>query len=494
MIVSDEARAGPSLRASGNWLVWGVVATIAIVVIAAAASAAADLFPRMDTRIAEMLALAIAFVVANVAYQLHLGRRYALLNVYSGIFFSEFVVGTLVATARGDVLNKHHLSTDSVATGLGVALAGYVILLIGYHLPSLAPVIRPRPRPVADANTDAMPDFPVRYRIILFAMLVVTLALGFIQLALRVQHAGGFAAYLAVAYTLRYGTYADTDAANAWAVLASLMASGALPCAALLYVAWMRGRLSGLEKWLILLLTVVLLARQASTAFRAVVVFTLISAFAVYDCERRVGWKKLAIGAALIMLALVGVNYVHVLLHTLTGFGTTTSFSDASEELMAPHAYLETLTTIIDARSRIDPLNGEGMLTSILYFVPRAVWTSKVPSDAYGTGLVQSWAGLTTTYQMAVTNVGELVVHFGAAGLVAMLPWGFIYRWLDDRWWTGLEWRIVLVCISVPRVFPDQGMGLSAFMISVTSVAGFIIPLLIARRIAGLPTNTPSAA
>jgi hypothetical protein len=43
-------------------------------------------------------------------------------------------------------------------------------------------------------------------------------------------------------------------------------------------------------------------------------------------------------------------------------------------------------------------------------------------------------------------------------------------------------------------VFPDQGMGLSAFMISVTSVAGFIIPLLIARRIAGLPTNTPSAA
>ncbi|MDB4914157.1 MAG: hypothetical protein JWM95_1801 [Gemmatimonadetes bacterium] len=466
--------------------------TAAVLLTAAvAASATADLFPRMDIRIAEMLLLAIVLVVSNVAYQLHLGRRYALLNVYSGIFFSEFVVGTLVATARGDVLNKHHLSTDAVTTGLGIALGGYVILLIGYHLPSLIPWARPR-RSSVDARPTTATDFPLRYRVVLFLMLALTIGLGFIQLAIRVQHAGGFAAYLAVAYTLRYGTYADTDASNAWAVLASLMAAGALPSAALLYVAWMRGRLSGIEKWLIALLTVVLLARQASTAFRAVVVFTLISAFAVYDSERRVGWRKLAVGGVLIVVALVGVNYVHVLLHTLTGVGTTTSFSDASEELMAPHAYLETLTTLVDARARLDPLRGEGMLTSILYFVPRAIWTSKVPSDNYGTGLVQGWAGLTTTYQMAVTNVGELFVHFGSIGLVAMLAWGLIYRWLDDRWWHGMEWRIVLLCISVPRVFPDQGMGLSAFMISLTSVAGFIIPLIIAKRLAGLPAQTPA--
>jgi hypothetical protein len=480
------------VRASRRALGWTAAAVVAITLLARAHSAVVYEFPRLDVRIAMLLTLAVALVAVNVAYQLHLGRRYALLNVYSGIFFSEFVVGSLVATSRGEVVNKQHLATDAVVAALSLGLAGYVILLVGYHLPSLLPGGNPEAQ---RAKPAAVPgdDFPPRYRVVLFVATAVMIGLGFIQLALRIQKAGGVAQYLAIAYTLRYGTYADTDVSNAWAVLASLLAAGALPAAALLYIAWMRGKLSGLEKWLLLALTVLLLARQASTAFRAVVVFTLISAFAVYDSERRIGWRKLTVGVALIVVVLVGVNYLHVLLHALTGVGKVTDFGEASQELMAPHAYLETLSGLMDARSRLQPLEGQGMLTSILFFIPRAIWTAKVPSDQYGTGLVQDWAGLTTTYQMAVTNVGELFVHFGVIGLAALLVWGLIYRWLDDRWWHGLEWRMALLCISVPRVFPDQGMGLSAFMISITSVAWFLIPLAIAKKLAGLPSHTPSA-
>jgi hypothetical protein len=196
----------------------------------------------------------------------------------------------------------------------------------------------------------------------------------------------------------------------------------------------------------------------------------------------------------LILVALVGVNYGHVLLHSLTGFGETTSFSESSQELLAPHNYLQTFATLLETHTRLDHLEGSGMLTSILFFIPRAIWTTKVPSEQYGTSLVQAWAGLPTSYQIAVTNVGELVVHFGTGGIALLALWGMMYRWLDDRWSQGLEWRAVLLCISVPRVFPDQGMGLSAFMISLVSVACFMIPLALTKRLLGVREYTPAAS
>jgi hypothetical protein len=448
-------------------------------------------FPRMDAQIALLVLIGVVLVTINVWHQLRIGRRYALINVYSGIFLSEFIVGAFVATSSATILNKEPLSTEVVTLALGLGVGGYVMLTLGYYIPAIFPGRTAREH-AADlrATTDGDDDFPPRYRALLFVMLGVLIALGFVQLMLRIQKAGGFAEYLAIAYTLRYGTFADTDTANAGAVLASLLAAGALPAAALLYVAWLRGRLVAVEKWLLVAMTAVLLARQASTAFRAVVVFTLISAFAVYDSERGVSTRRLLLVGATMLLILIGVNHAHVMLHTLTGMGTATTFAESIQDLLAPHGYVETLSRVLDARARLEALQGSGMLTSILFFIPRAIWTSKVPSDEYGTGLVQGWAALPTHYQMAVTNVGELFVHFGAIGLTALLFWGIAYRWLDDKWSVGLEWRVVLLCISVPRVFPDQGMGLSAFMISLASVAFFMVPLAVAKRFMGIRGHT----
>ena len=444
-----------------------------------------DLFPRIDLAVAELLLIAIALGVGTIVQQLRQGRRYSLLVVYSAIFLSEFVVGTFVATARVDILWRQQLSSESVFRTLSLGVMGYVVLLLGYHVPAM------RGRLAAALNDDLPPqavgrEFPPRYRFALFALLAVTTAFGFVQLALRVKKAGSLAAYLAIAYTMRIGTYADTDAANAYAVLASLLASGALPAAALLFVAWMRGKLTGLEKWLLVAMTVALLGRQASTAFRAVVVFTLFSAFAVYDSERRISPQKVLAMGLVIFAALMGVNYLHVILHSLTGFGAATTFADSSKELLAPHAYLETFARLIEVHDRMGPLEGKGILTSLLFFIPRAVWLTKLPSDQFGTGIVQAWAGFPTTYQIAISNVGELFVHFGVAGLVGLFLWGVVYRWFDSKWTASLEWRVALLCIAAPRVFADQGMGISAFAISITSIAGFLIPLAIFQRLVGL--------
>ena len=443
-----------------------------------------DLFPRIDLVVGELMLIALLLGVGTIVQQVRAGRRYSLLVIYTAIFLSEFVVGTFVAAAKVDILWRQQLSSASIAHTLSIAVVGYVLFLVAYHVP-LQAAVPGAPR----EHRRTASDFPVRYRIVLFCLMTLMTALGFVQLALRVKKAGSFAAYLAIAYTLRIGTYAETDAANAWAVLASLFASGALPAAALLFVAWMRGKLTTFEKWLFLALTVALLGRQASTAFRAVVIFTLFSVFAVYDSERRIGAKKLALLGVVILSALVGVNYLHVILHSLTGVGAVTNFADSSKELLAPHAYLETLARLIEVRDRMIPLDGKGIFTSLLFFVPRAVWLSKLPSEAFGTGLVQAWAGFPTTYQIAISNVGELFVHFGYAGLVGMLAWGLVYRWFDARWHHGLEWRVVLLCISAPRVFADEGMGISALAITVVSVACFMVSLNAATRIAGLGSH-----
>lgn len=445
------------------------------------------LFPRITLPVAELLVLAIALPAAVIGQQLRQGRRFSLIVVYSLIFLSEFVVGTFVATGRDQILWRQQLSSDSVIRTLGLAVLGYAVLVAGYLLPSLARRgLPPGTAPARAARGDAGADFPPAYRVILFLMMALTTVFGFVQLALRIKKAGSFAAYLAIAYTMRIGTYAETDAANAWAVLASLLASGALPAAALLYIAWMRGKLSTFEKALLMALTVALIGRQLSTAFRAVVVFTLFSAFAVYDAERRIRARRLAVMGVVIVAALVGVNYVHVLLHSLTGVGGGGSFAESSMELLAPHAYLETFARMLEVRDRMVPLEGKGVLTSMLFFVPRAIWLTKLPTEEFGTGLVQAWAGFPTTYQIAISNIGELFVHFGYFGLIGMFLWGMAYRWFDGRWSRSLEWRVTLLCISAPRVFADQGMGISAFAITVLSVAMFIVPLDVASRLAGL--------
>ena len=101
------------------------------------------------------------------------------------------------------------------------------------------------------------------------------------------------------------------------------------------------------------------------------------------------------------------------------------------------------------------------------------VWTTKAPFSDYGTLLVQNWAGFPDAYQIAITNVGELIAHFGYAGLSGLFAYGMLYRFLDSFRWRSVELRIGLYCLSLPRTFADLGMGLSAVSISLVSVGVF---------------------
>src|SRR5213075_1907796 len=99
--------------------------------------------------------------------------------------------------------------------------------------------------------------------------------------------------------------------------------------------------------------------------------------------------------------------------------------------------------------------------------------TTKAPFSDSGTILVQNWAGFPDAYQIAITNVGELIAHFGYAGLIGLFVYGLLYRFLDSFRWRSVELRIGLYCLMLPRTFADLGMGLSAVSISLFNLGVF---------------------
>jgi hypothetical protein len=148
-------------------------------------------------------------------------------------------------------------------------------------------------------------------------------------------------------------------------------------------------------------------------------------------------------------------------------------------QLLAPHGHIYTLASIVSrADSGAPLLGGEGFVESFFFFVPRAVWLTKAQSVDFGTLLVQGWAGLPTSYQMAVTMVGELFAHFGLIGIAGMTLFGALYAGLDSLANRGPIEQAGFYGLLLARVLSDSGMGLSALAMTIFCLIVYFATLL----------------
>jgi oligosaccharide repeat unit polymerase len=419
------------------------------------------------------VALIMTLAVAAISRQLLRGSLFSLVTVYSSIFALENVGGTFLALLPNSASPGVLLEENVVINTLIVALGGYILFLAGYFA-------RPRPsaeserkrRDLAHAKFFAN-TWNQRYSSALFALMAVTIAAGFVQEVQRISAAGGFQEFVNNAFKFRFGTFAETDDQNVLLGLANLFSGSALGLAGLGILAWLKGKLTFAQKAALSFLLVLLLFRQWASMFRAVLFFTFVAFFAVYYSERRVSPGKLAVFAIVGLLTLFAINYIHQYLYFLTADWSQQTLTEATSRLVAPHGHFQSLSLILGVREASGAtLGGEGLLESVFFFVPRAIWHTKALSTAFGTGLVQDWAGLPTAYQMAITNVGELIAHFGYIGMLGMVLYGLLYRFLDSLATRSPDLQIAVHCVLLPRVLADLGMGVSAVS---NTLVGFLL-------------------
>ena len=281
--------------------------------------------------------------------------------------------------------------------------------------------------------------------------------------------------FVHTAYQYRFGNYAETEGQSALIGSASVISNCAVGLFGILWLGWLKGKLRRPEKALFLVLFAVLLFRQWSTMFRATLFFTFASMIAIYNSEkpfRLSHFALMSVGAAAVLTVL---NFIHLYLFYLTADWDYQSFGETLTLLVTPHGHFPQLAQVLTAHnSSLELLHGHGFLESVFFFVPRVVWTTKAPFSDYGTMLVQNWAGFPDAYQIAITNVGELIAHFGYLGMVGLFAYGLLYRFLDSFRWHSVELRIGLYCLLLPRTFADLGMGLSAVSISLVGLGVFI--------------------
>ena len=320
---------------------------------------------------------------------------------------------------------------------------------------------------------------------------MVVLAAGLYPIYQRVIAAGGIQEFLSKAYLYRFGTYAETDQQSALLAFANIFSGCSLGIVGLGVMVWLRGGLSTGEKMLLAAAIGLLIARQGASMLRSSVLFTFVSIVAVYNSERPFRPLKLIAFSAVIVSVLLAVNFVHQTLYTLTAGWEQQSFAETLGGLLAPHGHFQTLSATVERHQASgEMLNGEGLLECVFFFVPRVIWESKLPSSDFGTQLIQAWLELPTGYQMAVTNTGELIAHFGWFGILGLIVYGAFYGYFDSFRFRSPALRVALYCMLLPRVLADAGMGISAFS---NTIFGLVIFLAMNKAISILAGPVVSA-
>jgi hypothetical protein len=415
---------------------------------------------------------------AVIGVQMSRGRLFTLLTFHSALFILECGGGALKAVMTETFPDFASLTRENplpyVPLGLVIYIGGYLLMLYGY----LVAVALTRRTPVA-ANEAMNRFFHARwtggYKLLLFITTLFTIGVGFIQHYFRVRSAGGLSGFLETAYQHRSGTATETQGDTALVVIGIVLASSALPLVLIWLFAWLRGRLGLMGKLVVLALTALLLFRQYTSMFRAVILMTLIALFAAYISERRMSIFRWILIGTVMAGFFVAVNFLHLYLYYLTAHWDQHGLMQSMSQFLGPHGHLYTLSAVLmKLDSGAPTLGGSGMVESIFYFIPRAFWSTKLPSDMYGTLLVQGWADLPTHFQMAVTAVGEWIAHFGYVGIALMFFNGMLFGWFDSFYDRGTICRAALFGVLIGRVLPDAGMGLSSMAITLTLLGAFL--------------------
>lgn len=443
-----------------------------------------------------LTALVIGATVVIV--QMRRGRFFTLLTLYTALFILEVPGGALKAL-RPDIFPDYSANDTSnplpfVPAALVVGIAGYLVFLYGYLC--VAWLARTKPGHKEEV-TERFFDrwWTPSFKVLLFFMTLFAMFAGFVQHWARIRAAGGLQFFLENAYALRAGTATAGAGETALVVMANLVAGSAVPLMLVWMFAWLRGRLSLFEKFVVVNLFALLLLRQWSTMFRTVLIFTLVAMFAAYVSERRVKLRQWVLVGGTIFAVLVAANFVHLYMYYLTAGWSRYGLAESMAQLIAPHGHVYSLSYIVDAeRAGGHHLGGKGFLESFFFFIPRAVWQTKLESTSYGTMLVQEWAGLPTHYQMAITATGEWLAHFGWLGIAGMTLFGALYARLDSFFDRGVVARAALFGIALARVLSDSGMGISAIAITIFCLAVFFGEMFVVmatvwlgRRILAVP-------
>lgn len=430
-----------------------------------------------------LLALFASAIVLLI--QMRRGKFFTLLTFYSILFMLENAGAAVKALLPGIFPDFASLTSENplpwVPRALTLSLIGYLLFLYGYVIVTfLARGSGERKDALAERwfNRWWTPGF----KFFLAIITAFAIAVGFIQHWARIRAAGGIVVFLATAYTHRFGTATEGTADTIVVVLANLVAGSAVPLVLLWMFAWLRGRLNGFDKLIVSGFILILMLRQWSTMFRAVLFFTVLSFVAAYISERRLKMTKLVLIGAAIFGVLVGVNFVHLYLYYLTAGWSRQGLVESMAQFLAPHGHIYSLSHVVAKLHGGAPgLGGTGFLESMFFFVPRVIWQTKLESNLSGTLLVQAWADLPTHYQMAVTAVGEWMAHFGYAGIAAMALFGALYAAFDSFADRGPVARAALFGVLLSRVLADAGMGLSAIFISIFCLLIFLGELVAAQ-------------
>lgn len=424
-----------------------------------------------------LLILTSLFTATYVIFkQIKAGLFFRILTVYSGIFILEFVCGAIVAGLDVPLPAKDVYDSDVIVESLLVAVTGYLLFLFGYYFKSLKNRIHTSVIRNEGTTCSYLKDYwTTKYRNLIFIAAFITIMLGFVQLLQRIVYAGGIATFIELAYSFRFGTYAETEQQNALIVLASIVSYSAIGFLAILAIAWLYNKFDKSGKIITIILFLLFAVRTLTSASRLPIILPIISLLALYCHEKKIKAGALLKYGAIIAVLLVMLNYLHQYMYYVTGGWDYQTFSQTLKYLIAPLGCFDNLIHIDKVSSIVNPLGGKGILESVFFFIPRFIWESKASSGEYGTMLVQTWAGLPDSYQMAISDIGELIAHFGYFGIVGMFFYGVISRIMDDSVTVNLEYRVGFYCLLLSRVSVNTAMGISALSVTLISYLVFIV-------------------
>lgn len=432
--------------------------------------------PSLDLQLFLLILTSLSITIFVLFKQIKAGLLFSILTFYTGLFVFEFIGGAIVAGFYMPLPAKAVYPSEVILRSMLVAVAGYMFYLFGYFLKSFKSGFQGITTRVDGGTEDYFENFwSAKFRNLIFLAAFITIMLGLVQFFQRIAYAGGLATFLELAYSFRFGTYAESEQQNAFIVLATLCSRGAIGFLALLAIAWMYGKLSKSDKLITIALFALFAVRTLTSASRLPIILPIFSLLALYCHEKKVKTGTIIKSGVMLAVLVVLLNYLHQYLYYLTAGWDYRTLPQSLFNLIAPLNCFDNLIQINNASHVVTTLGGRGLLESVFFFVPRFIWETKAASGEYGTMLVQAWAGLPDWYQMAPSDIGELVAHFGNFGIFGMMFYGVVSRIMDDSVSGNLEYRVGFYCLLLSRVSVNAAMGVSALSVTLIGYLIFIV-------------------
>ena len=410
-----------------------------------------------------------------IFYRIINGKLFTILTFYSLIYFWECFGGVLIGLSSAITTGGVSLSSSLLLKTVTVYFSGYLIFLVGYYLADhwFLKSSRREKNPKIQNSGVPVYSFSSGGWMLFFFLLVVMIVFNFAQIYERIKTANSLSGYIGSMYLYRFGTFGEGATQNAFIVLMNILGGLSLSFLVLGFLMIWKQKMNRTYKWTLFFLAVVVLFQAFASTFRSNLFFSILAMLGIYNQVNPLRKPTMILFSFLAIVFLSGLNYYHQYMYYATAGWEYSTFIDSLSKLIAPHGHIQTLSRVLDTAENAPPLYGTSLWESILFFIPRFIWESK--SDLYGTLIIQNWAGLPTYFQMAPTNVGELIAHFGYVGLLGMIFHGMLHGCLETMRFRSLPFKVGYYCLILPRIFPHFGMGISAEAITLFQLILFYL-------------------